>query len=398
MELWLWSDVEENHDSVFLGVSTDGTSFVGDYIRASTRFEWARELLDFNWRGGVVGQPSVWVGLEFVSDSSGNAYYGSYVEDVLIRKTSCGSPSIGMLNAEVTAASGANYTVSWSATSPLDTYELDEATNPSFTGATTHTGTGTSASFSHTVATPTNYYYRVRATDLCGGLVYASASSNTGTTLVIPPQTLTVMKSGTGSGTVSSDPAGITCGATCSSSFSYNTVVTLSAAPDAGSTFAGWSGEGCSGAGTCQVTMSQARNVTASFLPPVQASMFYTVSPCRLFDTRFSTGPQAAAPALAPGETRTLSVGTRCGVSSATVRSLSVNQTVTAPGADGELVLFRGDLESVPISSHLSYRAGKTRANNGILELSRTGDGTFKVHNRSAGSVHFILDVNGKFQ
>lgn len=50
------------------------------------------------------------------------------------------------------------------------------------------------------------------------------------------------------------------------------------------------------------------------------------------------------------------------------------------------------------ITGSLSYRAGKTRANNGILELSWSGDGTKKVHNRSTGTVHFILDVTGAFQ
>jgi hypothetical protein len=130
----------------------------------------------------------------------------------------------------------------------------------------------------------------------------------------------------------------------------------------------------------------------------VAASSFYVLSPCRLYDTRESSGPSAAAPALAPGETRPFAVGTRCGVPSSTARSLSVNQTVTGTTADGELVLYRGDLPETPITSNITFRGGKTRANNGIVELSRSGDGTFKVHNRSAGSVHFILDVNGFFQ
>ncbi len=128
------------------------------------------------------------------------------------------------------------------------------------------------------------------------------------------------------------------------------------------------------------------------------ATKFYPVTPCRLFDTRNAEGPDAGAPALAAGETRTFTVGTRCGLDVATVRSLSVNQTVTQPAADGELVVYRGDLASVPVTSNVSFRVGKTRANNGLLELSRAGDGTFKVHNRSTGTVHFILDVNGVFQ
>ena len=77
--------------------------------------------------------------------------------------------------------------------------------------------------------------------------------------------TLTVNKSGTGTGTVTSGPAGIDCGSTCMAGFIANTMVTLVAAPDATSTFTGWSGSGCTGTGNCTVTMSQARTVTATF-------------------------------------------------------------------------------------------------------------------------------------
>jgi hypothetical protein len=76
---------------------------------------------------------------------------------------------------------------------------------------------------------------------------------------------LSVSKTGSGSGTVTSNPAGIDCGATCSASFNYNTSVTLTATAITGSTFTGWSGSGCSGTGTCTVTMSAAKSVTANF-------------------------------------------------------------------------------------------------------------------------------------
>jgi parallel beta-helix repeat protein len=69
----------------------------------------------------------------------------------------------------------------------------------------------------------------------------------------------------TGSGTVSSSPAGISCGSTCAHSYDQNTVVTLSAAPASGYSFSGWSGAGCSGTNTCVVTMSAARTVAATF-------------------------------------------------------------------------------------------------------------------------------------
>jgi len=77
--------------------------------------------------------------------------------------------------------------------------------------------------------------------------------------------TLTVIKDGTGSGTVSSTPAGINCGAACQASFTDGTVVTLTAASAGGSTFIGWAGEGCSGTGVCQVTVDAVRQVTATF-------------------------------------------------------------------------------------------------------------------------------------
>jgi uncharacterized protein YfaP (DUF2135 family)/pimeloyl-ACP methyl ester carboxylesterase len=86
-----------------------------------------------------------------------------------------------------------------------------------------------------------------------------------------PPSTFTlaVTKQGTGTGTVTSSQAGINCGSGCPSisfDFDRDASVTLTAMPDSGSTFAGWSGAGCSG--TCTVTMSENRSVTATFNVP----------------------------------------------------------------------------------------------------------------------------------
>jgi len=81
-----------------------------------------------------------------------------------------------------------------------------------------------------------------------------------------PSLPLTVTLTGSGSGTVSSAPSGITCGATCSASFTTGSQVTLTAAPAAGSEFTGWSGA-CTGMSTCAVTMSAAQQATATFAP-----------------------------------------------------------------------------------------------------------------------------------
>ena len=76
---------------------------------------------------------------------------------------------------------------------------------------------------------------------------------------------LQVVRTGSGAGTVTSTPSGIDCGTSCSAEYPSFTKVTLNATSTSGSTFTGWSGEGCSGSSTCQVTMQQARSVTAEF-------------------------------------------------------------------------------------------------------------------------------------
>lgn len=87
---------------------------------------------------------------------------------------------------------------------------------------------------------------------------------------LVPPRTLTVTEAGSGVGTVSSTPAGIDCGATCSAKLDEGTAVMLTAIAAAGSRFVGWSGGGCSGTSTCTVTMSSDQSVTATFtaVPP----------------------------------------------------------------------------------------------------------------------------------
>jgi hypothetical protein len=72
-----------------------------------------------------------------------------------------------------------------------------------------------------------------------------------------------------GSGTVTSEPSGISCGKTCAYKFDVGTSVILTATPGATTTFLGWSGSGCSGVGTCAVTMDAAKTVKAAFGGPV---------------------------------------------------------------------------------------------------------------------------------
>ena len=95
--------------------------------------------------------------------------------------------------------------------------------------------------------------------------VTLTAATTVTATFSINIESVTVMRAGSGTGTVTSSPAGINCGADCNEAYPFGTMVTLTATPAAGSTFAGWSGGGCTGTGTCVVTVDMAVAVTATF-------------------------------------------------------------------------------------------------------------------------------------
>ncbi len=88
-------------------------------------------------------------------------------------------------------------------------------------------------------------------------------SSPKSITCAAPTHALTVGRAGTGSGTVTSSPAGISCGTDCSQNYNPGTVVSLTATAAAGSVFASWSGDADCADGT--VTMNAARSCTATF-------------------------------------------------------------------------------------------------------------------------------------
>lgn len=129
----------------------------------------------------------------------------------------------------------------------------------------------TSGSSVTLTATPTGGSTFAEWGGACSGtescVVVMNGNQTVTATFTPPPSTntLTVNRTGSGTGTVSSAPAGIDCGGTCSAGFPTGSSVTLTAAPAAGSMFAGWSGGGCSGTGTCVTVMSGDQTVVAQF-------------------------------------------------------------------------------------------------------------------------------------
>ena len=96
--------------------------------------------------------------------------------------------------------------------------------------------------------------------------------------IITPDVTLTSNTSGSGSGTIISDPAGINCGGSCEYDFSLNTQIRLQATADPGSTFRGWSTD-CSGLKpACRLTMNSVKEVTALFELPDLSGSFISIS------------------------------------------------------------------------------------------------------------------------
>ncbi len=124
--------------------------------------------------------------------------------------------------------------------------------------------------------------------------------------------------------------------------------------------------------------------------PPL---LFYTVSPCRLVDTR-QPGLGGPAP-LAAGDDAVFVLAGRCGIP-ASAKAVSLNVTVTSPGAPGHLRLYPAD-RARPVASTLNYAAGQTRANDAVVPLDALGRLCVYV-GQQLGTTHVVLDTNGYFE
>jgi len=125
-----------------------------------------------------------------------------------------------------------------------------------------------------------------------------------------------------------------------------------------------------------------------NFVVPVSVD-FYTLTPCRIIDTRDSS-------AIAAGAALTVTATGRCGLPVG-AKVLALNVTVVAGMTQGNVVVYPGD-QGAPAASTLNFSPGQIRANSSITGLATNGAGTIAVTNRAADPVHVILDVTGYFQ
>ncbi len=198
------------------------------------------------------------------------------------------------------------------------------------------------------------------------------------TATFLPPATptFTVVLAGSGTGKVTSSPAGISCPGTCSAGFTSNQEpVTLTATAGAGSVFAGWSGV-CSGTGTCQQSLVLNETVTAIF----NLAPGFTVSGTSLSPASVTPGGSATStltvksigsfnssvtfacditPAVTPAPTCTAAAVTPAAGGQATT-TLTVSTTGTSAALQSPLVHHARPLYALllPIGGVMFFGAG----------------------------------------
>jgi hypothetical protein len=183
-------------------------------------------------------------------------------------------------------------------------------------------------------------------------------------------------------------PATVTLGGTAATAVSVGSPTTITATTPAHA------------AGAVNVVVqSNAQTGTLTngyfYIAPTPPNSFYTLPPCRLVDTRNLAGP-LGGPALVASGQRIFNLNGICGIPAA-AKAISVNLTVTGAAAPGFVSLFPGN-GIAPPTSNINFSTGQTRANNAVVLLATSGNGSLAVLNGAAGTVHFILDVNGYFQ
>lgn len=150
------------------------------------------------------------------------------------------------------------------------TYQVDSGGSPPINDLTDELPVAVGSSDKVRLSFPVNSLGASNITyniNFIGKLAAATTTSAKVAKLIINPAKqvpLTVSKAGSGTGTITSGPTGIDCGADCTENYDLNTVVMLNATAGSNSTFAGWGGP-CIGTGTCQVSMNATKLVTASF-------------------------------------------------------------------------------------------------------------------------------------
>jgi hypothetical protein len=169
------------------------------------------------------------------------------------------------------------------------------------------------------------------------------------------PTTASLTVDKTGNGAVTSSPAGISCGSTCTASFDSGTLVTLTATANAGNRFTEWVGCPNVSGETCTVTLSQSLTVSANFEQVMHGLTVKTSGTGKVIsgaDISCGTGTPGLCKALFPkgstvtllsqGGTLTGWAGACSGNGSSCAVTMNSDQCVTATFSDGAAVSCDG--------------------------------------------------------
>ena len=174
-------------------------------------------------------------------------------------------------------AAAAQLSLTWADTSTNeDGFKVERKTGSTGAyGPLVALAAGTTGYVDAAVATGTTYCYRVRAYNTAGDSAYSNEACATPASATL--YTVTVSRAGTGSGTITSSPSGITCGSDCTENYSSGTSIALSATPASGATFTGWSGA-CTGTGGCALVVEANKSLTATFATSTPATYTLTLT------------------------------------------------------------------------------------------------------------------------
>jgi alpha-tubulin suppressor-like RCC1 family protein len=202
--------------------------------------------------------------------------------------------------------------------------------------------------------------------------VTMSGARNVTAIFMLKRFTLSTAKAGNGGGTITSSPSGINCGTACASDYVINTVVTLTATPNADSNFTSWSGCDSVNAATCTVAMTAVKSATATFT--------LKTFPLTVSKAGDGIGTVTSNPA-----------GVNCGTDCSEIYIINTSVTLTAaPDADSNFTGWTGCDSVNGATCTVSMTAAKSvtatfALKTFLLTVSKTGIGTGTVTSSPAG-------------
>ncbi|HWP22578.1 MAG TPA: fibronectin type III domain-containing protein [Candidatus Binatia bacterium] len=287
-------------------------------------------------------------------------------------------------------ADAATLTLTWTDNSSNeDGFNIERKTGTAGTYASIATVGANITSYSDSnLADSTTYCYRVNAFNSAGSSPYSPEVC--GTTPAPPIATYRLAVSVQGSGTVTSNPAGINCGSTCSADFASGTTITLNAVAASGYTFSGWSGDADCLDGSVTMNAKKTCGATFSAIPVAPTSYTLNVS---------AVGTITAA-GSGSGKIVSSPVGIDCGTKcSASFSTGTVVALQPVPSAGSVFTGWSGDGDcldgSVTMNANKSC-SGSFKLISYGLTVSRSGNGDGTVTS-SAGGINCGTSCGAEF-